>query len=147
MLLRNLPDFHWNNTSVLSYKEEPGTHYKDITRQVLFDGAFSDLPVQLRYFEIQADGYSTLEKHEHAHLVVILRGRGQALDGDRIHSVKEKDVLTFSPHTFHQLRANAGEPLGFLCLVNVDRDKPILPSEEDWSRLCENPQVAEFIRR
>ncbi|HWQ79718.1 MAG TPA: cupin domain-containing protein [Anaerovoracaceae bacterium] len=147
MLLQNLPDFRWDKTSLMTYKEEPGTHYKGTTRQVLFDGAFPDLPVQLRYFEIQADGYSTLEKHQHAHLVVIMQGKGQVLDGDQIHSVETNDVITFGPDTFHQLRATEGEPLGFLCLVNVDRDRPVLPSEEEWNKLCENPQVAEFIRR
>jgi quercetin dioxygenase-like cupin family protein len=147
MLIQHLQDFRWEDTPVTSYKEEPGTHYQNVTRQVLFDGAFPDLPVQLRYFEIKAGGYSTLEKHRHAHLVVIFRGKGKALEGGRIYPVKEKDVIAIGPDTFHQFRATEGTPLGFLCLVNEDRDRPALPSEEEWDKLLENPQVAEFIRR
>jgi len=37
--------------------------------------------------------------------------------------------------TWHQFRASAGEPLGFLCMVNAARDKPQLPSAEDLTGL------------
>ena len=35
------------------------------------------------------------------------------------------------PLTWHQFRATKGEPLGFLCMVNAQRDKPQLPTAED----------------
>ena len=37
--------------------------------------------------------------------------------------------------TWHQFRATQGEPLGFLCMVNAQRDKPQLPTAEDLARL------------
>lgn len=144
MLLRHTGEYRWADTEILAYKET-GTNFKSITRQVLFDG-LGDLPCQLRYFEVQAGGYSSLEKHEHVHLVLILRGRGQVFLGGNIHDIKENDVITVEPQTWHQFQATADVPLGFLCLVNVERDKVQLPTEEDLAVLKQDPAVAAFIR-
>jgi quercetin dioxygenase-like cupin family protein len=144
MLIRHLQDYQWENIAVLPYKEE-GHHYKRITKQILSE-ELADIPCQLRYFEIAPEGYSTLEHHEHAHLVIIFRGAGEALVGDKVFPVQEKDVITIPAHTWHQFRASQGTPFGFLCLVNVERDKPVLPSPEDMERLRRDPDVAAFIR-
>ena len=48
--------------------------------------------------------------------------------------------------TWHQFRAADDEPLGFLCLVNTDRDRPALPTEADLADLRRDPTVAAFIR-
>ena len=144
MKIRHCTDFSWDDVEVLAYKET-GAHFKEITRQVLF-GEELGLQAQLRYFEIAANGYSTLERHEHAHGVMILRGRGQVLLGDRIETVSEHDLVDIPALTWHQFRATAGEPLGFLCLVNCERDKPQLPSPEDLVQLRALAPVADFIR-
>lgn len=141
---RWIEDYNWEDVSVLKYKEE-GTHFKSITRQVLFDGDAS-LPCQWRYFEIAADGNSTLERHEHVHVVMILRGNGEALIGNEIVKLKTFDVLHIPPLTWHQFRATAGEEFGFLCLVNIDRDRPQLPDAQALEQLRSDPAVAEFIR-
>ncbi len=49
--------------------------------------------------------------------------------------------------TWHQFRANAGEALGFLCMVNVERDKPQLPSEDERATLAADPKVATFFAK
>jgi hypothetical protein len=36
--------------------------------------------------------------------------------------------------------------MGFLCMVNVERDKPQLPCEEDIAGLKANPAVAAFLK-
>jgi len=143
MIVKYKDDYTWNNIDVLSYKEQ-GTNFKSITRQVLFDG-LDDIPCQLRYFEVQEGGYSSLERHVHVHLVMILRGCGQVLLGDTIYDVKEKDVITIPSKTWHRFRANAKSPLGFLCLVNVDRDKVQLPTADQLIELRQNPEIAEFL--
>jgi hypothetical protein len=33
--------------------------------------------------------------------------------------------------TWHQFRAADGEPLGFLCMVTTERDRPQLPGADD----------------
>jgi len=50
------------------------------------------------------------------------------------------------PKTWHQFRATGDRPLGFLCIVNGDRDKPQLPSAGDLDELKRNRRVAAFIR-
>lgn len=144
MSVRRCNDFRWDDVEVLAYKET-GSHFRDITRQILF-GAELDLQAQLRYFEIAPGGYSTLERHLHAHGVMILRGRGRVLLGDRVESVTARDLVSIPAMTWHQFRADAGESLGFLCLVNAERDKPQLPTDDELAQLRATPAVAEFIR-
>ncbi len=144
MMVRHTADCHWESVPVLNYKEE-GDHFRKISRQVLFEGT-EDLPCQLRYFEIAPGGHSSLEHHQHTHLVFILRGEGEALIGDEVHRVAEKDVLTIPGQAWHQFQADRGSPLGFLCLVNVHRDRPGLPTAEELKSLRRNPRIASFIR-
>lgn len=144
MGVRRFDQFRWQDVDLLAYKET-GSHFKSVTRQVLF-GEELGLRSQLRYFEVEPDGYSTLERHQHAHGVMILRGCGRVLLGDRVEAVAERDLVSIPPMTWHQFRADAGEALGFLCMVNCERDRPQLPTEEDLVRLRAVPAVAEFIR-
>jgi hypothetical protein len=37
--------------------------------------------------------------------------------------------------------------MGFLCMVNAERDRPQLPDEEDLRRLRSDPKVAAFLSR
>lgn len=137
-------NYTWQEVDILPYKED-GTHFKSITRQTLLRGE-GDLPVEWRYFEIGPGGHSTLEKHNHQHAVMILRGSGHVLVRDTITPIKLHDLIHIPPQTWHQFRADAGEELGFLCLVANDRDRPERPNEEHLAMLRSNPAVAEFIR-
>lgn len=118
-------DFHWEGVDVLAYKQEGDAPFKDVTRQVLFDGR--DLPTQLRYFEVAPGGWTTLERHEHVHAVMVIRGRGQCLVGDQAYDIALHDLVSVPPMTWHQFHAAADEPLGFLCMVTTERDRPQLP--------------------
>lgn len=138
-------DFTWEGVAVHPYKEDGGTHFKSITRQTLFHGD-GDLQVELRYFEVQPDGHSTLERHNHAHLVTIIRGSGQVLVGDTVTDISMNDVVTVPPFTWHQFRANNDSTLGFLCVVSIDRDKPQRPGAEELAELRSNETVGRFIR-
>lgn len=141
--VRRFADFRWEDTDLLAYKEEGAAPFKSITRQTLF--RHEALKGELRYFEMAAGGYSTLERHEHVHAVLILRGRGQCMVGGKVFDIAQNDLVTIDPMTWHQFRANAGEPMGFLCMVNVERDKPQLPGEADTAALAENPAVKAFF--
>lgn len=136
--------FQWEDVDVLAYKAEGSAPFKDVTRQLLF--RTDALGCELRYFEVSADGHSTLERHEHAHAVMILRGRGVCLVGEELRSVGAHDLVSIPAWTWHQFRANAGAPLGFLCMVNVARDRPQLPGEDDLATLRADPRIAAFIR-
>lgn len=144
-LRRALPEFHWEGVPVLTYKED-GSTFHSVTRQVLFDGE-PELPVQLRYFEVGPGGHTTLERHQHFHLVWISRGSGRVYRAGVIENLAAGDVLTIAPSTWHQFRASSQESLGFHCLVAVDRDKPHLPTDEEWKDLTRDPQAAAFLKR
>ena len=142
-LFRTFRDYRWDEVRCQPYKEDGATPFKAISRQVLF--AEPQLGCELRYFEMAAGGYSTLERHEHAHAVMILRGHGECLLGEEVRTVKPLDLVSIPSWTWHQFRATAGEPLGFLCMVNVLRDRPQLPTEEDLARMKTVPAVARFL--
>jgi mannose-6-phosphate isomerase-like protein (cupin superfamily) len=136
-------DYRWDGVDELPYKEDERALFKSITRQVLFSDP--ELSGELRYFEVAAGGFSTLERHEHMHAVLILRGRGHCLIGDEVRSLETRDLVTVPPLTWHQFRATKGEPLGFLCMVNAQRDKPQLPTAADLARLTADPAIAAFL--
>ncbi len=135
--------FRWEGVDVLAYKEEGVAPFKAITRQLLFHRP--DLSCELRYFEMAPGGHSTLERHEHVHAVMVFRGRGTCLVGDEVKEVAAPDLVTIPPMTWHQFKASAGEPFGFLCMVNAERDKPQLPTPDELARLMENPAIAAFL--
>ena len=142
---RQTEPFRWDSVPLLAYKEDGGTHFKDVTRQVLFEGS-DHLGAQLRYFEIAPGGHSTLERHHHVHSVMIVRGGGRVLVGSVVHDLAHNDLIYIPSETWHQFRATRKEPLGFLCIVRCDRDKPRRPTAADLAELRLDPTVAEFIR-
>jgi mannose-6-phosphate isomerase-like protein (cupin superfamily) len=142
-IIRKAREYRWDGVDVLPYKDDGRALYRAITRQVLFTDP--DLHAELRYFEIAPGGFSTLERHEHVHAVLILRGRGHCLVGDCVSGVETRDLVTVPPLTWHQFRATAGEALGFLCMVDAVRDKPQLPTTQDVAQLTDDPQVAAFL--
>ena len=136
--------FHWDEVAVLAYKQDGEASFKEVTRQVLFD--HPQLACQLRYFEVAAGGHTTLERHQHMHAVMIVRGHGHCLVGDSIHTVALHDLIHVPPLTWHQFRAAANAPLGFLCMVNAERDRPQLPTAADLETLRAQAEIATFIR-
>jgi quercetin dioxygenase-like cupin family protein len=135
--------FRWEGVELLAYKDQGSAPFKAITRQVLFQRP--ELGCELRYFEMQPGGHSTLERHEHVHAVMIFRGSGTCLVGDEVREVAALDLVFIPPMTWHQFRASKGEAFGFLCMVNASRDKPRLPAEEDLAALKANPAIAAFL--
>jgi len=135
--------FHWAGVEVLDYKAQGSAPFKDVSRQVLFSDP--DQAAQLRYFEVQPGGYTTLERHEHVHSVMVVRGKGRCLVGTDVHEIDLHDLVTVPALTWHQFRSEGSEPLGFLCMVDATRDRPQLPNEQDVQNLRKHPHVAAFI--
>jgi mannose-6-phosphate isomerase-like protein (cupin superfamily) len=142
-LHRKAHNFRWEGVEELPYKEDKRALFKAITRQVLFSDP--ELTGELRYFEIAPGGFSTLERHEHMHAVLILRGGGCCLVGKRVLPLAVCDLVTVPAMTWHQFRATSSEPLGFLCMVNAARDKPQLPTPQDIAELRQDAKVAAFL--
>lgn len=140
-------NYRWDNVAVREYKNE-GKHFKDITRQTICgEGEGEEALKHLtRYFEVQPGGHSTLERHEHTHTVVIIRGEGEVILEDRVEPVRLHDVVYIAPQTFHQFHATGNEPLGFLCIVDRERDRPQLPEAYDINRLMANSEVGKRLK-
>jgi quercetin dioxygenase-like cupin family protein len=141
---RSFENYRWEEVPFLPYKEEDSAPFKAISRQLLFKE--EALRCEMRYFEVAPGGYSTLEKHEHSHGVMILRGAADVMVGDEVKLAKTFDLVHIPANTWHQFRTKGDEPMGFVCMVNVERDKPQLPNEDDVAALKENPAVADFLK-
>lgn len=142
--VRQTQPFRWEGIAVKPYKAE-GTHFAGITRQLLFAGG-DGLACELRYFEVAPGGWSSLERHHHAHAVILVRGRARVLVGNRIVEAHTHDLVRVPPLTWHQFQPVGDEPLGFLCMVDCDRDTPERPDDEALTRLRADPALAAFIK-
>lgn len=121
-------DYRWP-VALRPYKDG-GELYRDVTRQTLLGEGEGEAALSFvtRYFEIAPGGFSTLEHHAHPHSVVILRGRGSVQLGERCFALAAADCVYVAPDEVHQFRADQGETLGFLCIVDRDRDRPVAVS-------------------
>jgi len=117
-------DFRWP-VELEPYKDG-GELFRDVTRQTLLGEGEGEAALLFltRYFEVGAGGFSTLEEHRHPHAVVILRGRGTVLLGEKRFAIGPSDCVYVAPDEAHQFRADQGETLGFLCIVDRERDRP-----------------------
>lgn len=117
--------FRWVDVPIRVYKESDDL-YKDVTRQTLLGNGDAErsLNFEMRYFEIAPGGYSTLERHGHPHAVLVVRGRGEVQLDDRTAPIAPFDCVYVAPDAEHQFRAAADESLGFICVVDRERDRP-----------------------
>jgi quercetin dioxygenase-like cupin family protein len=117
--------FRWQEVPAIEYKPVADTH-SGVTRTVLAGASGETTAFQVRYFEVAPGGFTTLERHRHEHVVVVLRGRGEVQLGDEIHALGFGDNVYVAPHEVHQFRnPSATEPFGFLCVVDAERDRPV----------------------
>ncbi len=105
-------DGEWDWAGVSCTDLQPGiTARRFISRQ---DGSNN---LELRYFEIEPGARSNHEQHNYEHAVLILRGRGTILLGEKVVPVQFGDAVFVEADEVHQFRAAEDEPLGFLCTV------------------------------
>ncbi len=127
-------DYTWQGVEQERYKAED-CGWSDIARNVLVGGRGESAGFDLRYFEIAPGGHSSLEKHVHEHVVIVIRGRGNALIAGEVHEVGFLDTLYISPDDPHQLINPFADPFGFFCIVSHDRDRPRPLDRDELGRL------------
>lgn len=116
----------WPDVAELPYKEGDGL-FQGVTRRLLASPAAAAF--ELRYFELEPGGYSSHERHEHVHVVVVLRGSGRVRIEGETHEIGFGDVVQIAELDAHQFSNPSAEPFGFLCIVDRERDRPV-PVEE-----------------
>ncbi len=141
-------DFRWDNIELINYKsvgKRETASFKNVKRQNIVKSSF-EIGFDMRYFECDIGGYTSLERHEHVHVVMMLRGKGKILVGEKVYDVEPYDLVVIPSLAAHQLVNTGDEPFGFVCTVNGGRDKPTLLSDEEVQKLREMPGLKEIIR-
>lgn len=125
-ILKHCGGFRWESVPRMEYKSD-AAHWSGVSRtELVCEPAAPSLPFHVRYFEIEPGGYSSCERHEHEHVVMIVRGSGTVRLGDSSNGVGEGDVVHIRSGELHQFSADRGETLGFYCIVAADRDRPVV---------------------
>ena len=71
----------------------------------------------MRHFAVAPGGHTPHHSHDYEHQLVILGGRGEAIDKGETRPISKGDVLYVVANEEHQFRNTGDEPLEFLCLV------------------------------
>ena len=141
--------FLWADVTPRAYKDEPGSGrgmaWQGLTRHTLVRAPEAGVSFEVRYFEIAPGGFSSLEKHAHVHVVVAVRGRGQALVGDRVVELAAMDIVETPACAPHRWVNPGDEPFGFLCTVEGERDQPRPLDDAEWEALLADPRTAPFV--
>ncbi len=81
----------------------------------------------MRYFEVEPGGWTVLHRHSHDHGVIVLRGKGKVLLGQKETEISFGDVVHVSPDEIHQFKNRGDDPFGFICVIP---NEGILPKIE-----------------
>jgi ribulose-bisphosphate carboxylase large chain len=118
--------YAWEGVPVTEYKSA-AEHWRGVSRTVLTGNQGESTSFHVRYFELAPGGFTSCEKHEHEHSVVVLRGRGEVQLGPTVHEIHFGDTIYVAPQEPHQFRnPSPTEPFGFLCIVDAQRDRPVV---------------------
>jgi len=121
------PDFQWSNRESTPYKDADDLAFKGVRRVELVGRFGEHTRCDLRYFEVEPGGFTSLEKHLHTHIVIGARGTGLLTMGNQRIALNPMDVVYLQPLEVHQLHNETREPFGFLCIVDHERDRPMKP--------------------
>jgi len=122
---RHLGNFSWRGIRKEVYKSDDGS-WSGISKQVLIGSHAESANLHVRYFEIFPGGYSSLECHDHEHVIICVKGQGIAKTGRRKIRMGFMDTVFVASGVVHQLTNPFDAPFGFLCIVTAERDKPRL---------------------
>jgi ribulose-bisphosphate carboxylase large chain len=138
VLVKKDKKFMWNRVEREMYKMDGGS-FKGCSRVELIGKRGESTNFHVRYFEVSPGGWTTLEKHNHEHVVIILNGSGYVQLGSESYAMHVGDVGYTSPGDVHQLRCaeEALENFGFICIVSADRDRPVEIDAGEHLMFCE----------
>ncbi|MBD3266877.1 cupin domain-containing protein [bacterium] len=123
-----IKDSHsWQGREKIQYKASQDMPFEGVERLELIGKHGEQTAFDLRYFEIEPGGYTSLEKHNHTHTVICVRGEGVLKTGETIYTLHPMDVAYIDSMKIHQLQNPNKAPFGFFCIVDHERDRPLPP--------------------
>ncbi len=123
LIMRSEQKGRWHNRQQTAYKTDQTLPHANASRTELIGGD-EQTHFELRYFELQPGGFTSLEKHLHTHVIIGVQGIGRLLVDNQQQDFSEHDIAYIPPSSVHQLRNNSDKVFGFYCLVDRNRDKP-----------------------
>jgi len=120
-------DFSWTAREDQRYKTSQDLPFRGVRRVELVGKQGEPCNFELRYFELEPGGYTSLEKHVHTHVLIGARGQGLVVMDEERLTLKPDDIAYIAPLQVHQLRNESEKPFGFYCIVDKDRDRPVAP--------------------
>jgi len=124
--LLRFDQYLWEGREKQAYKATDMHSFRGIARTELIGKTGEKTSFDLRYFEIEPQGYSSFEKHAHEHVSIGVRGLGVLSKEDSVFSIGPNDIARVNSFAPHQLKNDSPEPFGFYCIVDRTRDKPII---------------------
>jgi len=137
VLNRKQGEFQWERVPQEMYKMD-GASFKNCSRIELIGKRGESPCFHVRYFEVAPGGWTTLEHHQHEHVVIALRGEGEVQLGLEAYPLALGDVAYTAPGDVHQLRCkpDAKDAFGFICVVASDRDRPVEDEPYELLKSC-----------
>lgn len=124
--------YTWSGVKKEAYKKpahgsarKSDDSWADVVRHTLIGAKGEATDFHLRYFEVAPGGMTSLERHEHEHVVVGVRGEGSCLVRKKEYDIGFMDVIYIPPDAPHQLKNGGRAPFGFFCIVDAERDRPV----------------------
>ena len=115
----------WTHRAPTRYKDQSAS-FAGVQRFELIGQHGEPCQFELRYFEVEPGGFTSLEHHRHIHAIIGAFGQGQLISGQETEELKPNDIGYVAPEVTHQLRNTGTVPFGFYCIVDRDRDRPVL---------------------
>jgi quercetin dioxygenase-like cupin family protein len=104
-------------------------YMKAVSIRYLIVQEFGAPNFEMRYFELNRGGKTSLDRHDYEHEVFIVRGTGRLVLNGREFSLKQNDAVLVEPNEEHQFFHEGEEPFGMLCIVpnGVSQSKKKVP--------------------
>ena len=110
----NSEHFDWKTVEGIKLSEEG---LKSVTRYILIGEKEKAPNSIMRYFRVEPNGHSRLERHPQEHQVIVLHGRGKVQIAETITEIGPFDVVFIEGNELHQFSSSEDEALGFICVI------------------------------
>jgi ribulose-bisphosphate carboxylase large chain len=97
--------FNWEHRQPIDYKADQSLPFRGVRRVELMGQQGEQTAFDLRYFEIEPGGFTSLEKHQHTHVVIGVRGEGIVQCEEHRQILNEMDIAYIAPGESHQSSA------------------------------------------